>query len=225
MTDSLAPPALLLLAAGASSRLGRPKQLLPYQGQTLLRRAAETAAASGCRPLLLVSGALHDELLPEVAGLPFQVVRNEAWAEGLGSSVRAGMAALAALAEKPAFDAPLAAVLLMLCDQPLLTAAHLRQLIAVQRETQRAAVASAYAGTAGVPVVFGPAVFDRLRTLKGATGARQLLAQLSPAEVLTIDFPAGALDIDTPAQYQQLLSAVANPEGQAYPPPGPLPYA
>lgn len=201
------PSALLLLAAGASSRLGQPKQLLLYQGQTLLRRAAETAAASGCWPLLLITGCQHDKLLPEVAGLPFEIIRNENWAEGLSSSIRAGMAALA---ELPAFDKPEpAAVLLMLCDQPLLMAAHLRQLIALQHETRSPAVASTYAGTAGVPVVFGPTLFEQLRTLAGPTGARQLLAQLPLNQVLTVDFPAGAVDVDTPAHYQQLLAGGA----------------
>jgi molybdenum cofactor cytidylyltransferase len=194
---------LLLLAAGASTRLGQAKQLLPYEGQTLLRRAAETAVASGCQPLVLVTGALYEELLTEVAGLPFEVVRNDAWAEGMGSSIRAGMAALAELI---APENPLSAVLVMLCDQPLLTADHLQKLLARQRETGRAAVASAYAGTLGVPVVFGPALFDRLGQLHGAKGAGPLLASLRPDEVGQVDFPNGVVDVDTPAQYQQLLN-------------------
>ncbi|WP_375417547.1 NTP transferase domain-containing protein [uncultured Hymenobacter sp.] len=207
-TPATVPPALLLLAAGASVRLGQPKQLLAYRGQTLLRRAAETAAAAGCRPLVLVTGALHEELLPEVAGLPFLVARNAQWAEGLGASVRAGMAALAAYppSATAAAEGPPPAVLLLLCDQPLLTAAHLQALLRVQHETGRVAVASAYAGTAGVPVVFGSALFERLRTLSGAAGAQQLLASLPPSELATIDFPAGAVDVDTPAQYAQLLA-------------------
>ena len=197
------PPALLLLAAGASTRLGQPKQLLMYEGKTLLRRAAETAVASGCHPVLLVTGALHDELLPEVAGLPLVVVRNERWAEGMGSSIRAGMAALAADAAPHSLPS---AVLVMLCDQPLLTADHLQNLLARQQETGRAAVASAYAGTLGVPVVFGPALFDQLSQLHGAKGAGPLLASLRPDEVEQVDFPNGVVDVDTPAQYQQLLN-------------------
>lgn len=209
-TAPAAPPALLLLAAGASARLGQPKQLLLYQGQTLLRRAAETAAATGCRPLVLVTGALHEALLPEVAGLPFIVTHNAQWAEGMGASVRAGLAALAAGSPgAPAAAGAPAAVLLMLCDQPLLAAAHLGELLRVQRETGVAAVASAYAGTVGVPAVFGPALFERLRTLRGASGARQLLAALPPAALLTVDFAAGTVDVDTPAQYQQLLRGEA----------------
>lgn len=196
------PPALLLLAAGVSSRLGQPKQLLRYEGQTLLRRAAETAVASGCQPLVLVTGALHEELLPEIAGLPFEVVRNDAWAEGMGSSIRAGMTALARIT---ALQKPLSAVLLMLCDQPLLTAGHLRELIARQRETGRAAVASAYAGTMGVPAVFGSALFEQLSTLGGSKGAGPLLASLPLDQVATLDFPTGEADIDTMAQYELLL--------------------
>ena len=206
MSSPTAPPALLLLAAGASTRLGQPKQLLPYQGRTLLRRAAETAAATGCRPLVLVTGAAHGALLPEVAGLPFVVAHNAQWAEGMGSSVRAGMAALAAAYPPFGAEGPPAAVLLMLCDQPLLTVAHLRELLRVQGATGRAAVASAYAGTVGVPVAFGPALFGQLRTLSGAGGARALLASLPPAELATVAFAGGAVDVDTPAQYRQLLA-------------------
>lgn len=194
---------LLLLAAGASTRLGRPKQLLPYHGRTLLRHAAEIAAASGCQPLVLVTGALHEELLPEVAGQPFEVVRNEAWTEGMGSSIRAGMAALTRLTGP---ENPLSAVLFMLCDQPLLTADHLRQLLARQRATGVLAVASAYAGTLGVPVVFGAPLFTQLSKLTGTKGAGPLLASLRPDEVERVDFPDGVADVDTAAQYQQLLN-------------------
>lgn len=212
MSHSTVPPALLLLAAGASARLGQPKQLLPYQGRTLLRRAAETAAATGCRPLVLVTGAAHEALLPQVAGLPFVVAHNAQWAEGMGSSVRAGMAALDAAYPPLGAQVRPAAVLLLLCDQPLLTAAHLRELLRVQRETGRAAVASAYAGTVGVPVAFGPALFGRLRALSGAGGARALLASLPPAELASIAFADGAVDVDTPAQYRQLLAGGPLPD-------------
>ena len=82
---------LILLAAGGSARLGHPKQLLPYKGRTLLRHAAEVAAAAGCEPLVLVTGALHEELLPEVKDLPFYVVRNEDWAQGMSTSIQAGL--------------------------------------------------------------------------------------------------------------------------------------
>ena len=93
--------------------MGRPKQLLPYRGRTLLRHAAETAVASGCGPIVLVTGALNEALAAEVAGLPIQAVHNSDWETGMASSIRAGLAAVEAAQPR--------AVLIMLSDQPHLT--------------------------------------------------------------------------------------------------------
>ena len=188
--------ALLLLAAGASTRMGRPKQLLPYQGRTLLRHAAETAAATGCAPLVLVTGALHDELVAEVAGLPIRPVHNPEWATGMASSIRAGLGALT--------EAPPAAVLIMLTDQPLVTPELLRQLIARQQHTQAPIVAAAYGDTLGVPAVFAAALLPELMLLQGQAGAGRLIASRGAA-VGRVPFPAGLLDVDTPAQYAALV--------------------
>ena len=207
------PVGLLLLAAGSSARLGRPKQLLPYRGRSLLRHAATVAAAAGCHPNVLVTGALHETLLPEVAGLGFEVTHNNRWASGMGSSIRAGLAALEALAGPersapnpaalPALPAPpLAAVLVMLCDQPLLTPDILTALLAQFRATGQPVVASAYGGTRGVPAVFGRAVFPALRALSGPAGARDLLRAY--AHLPAVPFPAGVVDVDTAAQYEAL---------------------
>jgi molybdenum cofactor cytidylyltransferase len=190
------PVALLLLGAGASTRMGQPKQLLPYKGQTLLRHAAETAAASGCAPRVLVTGALHSELLPEVAGLDFSVVRNDAWASGMGSSIAAGLTAL------ETHHPDLAAVVVMLCDQPLLTADIIQQLKQQFFSTSQPVVATAYAGIRGVPALFSRATFAELKTLAGAAGARDLLRRY--AHLPTVAFAGGALDVDTAAQYAAL---------------------
>ncbi|MGI4833579.1 MAG: nucleotidyltransferase family protein [Janthinobacterium lividum] len=196
--DPTATVGLILLAAGSSSRLARPKQLLPYQGHTLLRHAAEVAVASPCRPLVLVTGALHDELLPEVAELPFHVVRNDAWADGMGGSIAAGLAELETAAEGPRVDA----VVVMLCDQPLVSDETIGALIVQFQATGQPVVASAYAGTQGVPALFGREVFAQLLALRGASGARELLQQYN--HLPTIDFPGGATDVDTEAQYAAL---------------------
>ena len=196
--DQLATVGLLLLAAGSSSRLARPKQLLPYQGQTLLRHAAEVAAASPCRPLVLVTGALHDELLPEIEGLPFHVVRNDAWADGMGGSIATGLQELESALEVHNVDA----LVVMLCDQPLLTPEIIGELIVQFQATRQAVVASSYAGTQGVPALFGREVFPQLLALRGAAGARELLQQY--AHLPTVDFPGGATDVDTEAQYAAL---------------------
>jgi len=196
--DPTASVGLLLLAAGSSSRLARPKQLLPYQGHTLLRHAAEVATASPCRPLVLVTGALHDELLPEIEGLPFHVVRNDAWADGMGGSIAAGLQELESAFEVHNVDA----VVVMLCDQPLLTPEVIGELIVQFQATGQPVVASAYAGTQGVPALFSREIFPQLLELRGAAGARELLQQY--AHLPTIAFPGGATDVDTEAQYAAL---------------------
>jgi molybdenum cofactor cytidylyltransferase len=188
--------ALLLLAAGASTRMGRPKQLLPYRGRTLLRHAAETAVASGCAPIVLVTGALHEALVADVAGLPVQAVHNPAWETGMASSIRVGLKAVQA--------AQPAAVLIMLSDQPLLTPELLRHLVLAQQQTQAPIVAAAYGDALGVPAVFAAAVFPELLQLQGPAGAGRLIAGYGAA-VGRVPFPAGLLDVDTPAQYAALL--------------------
>lgn len=217
-TDSATavPVALILLAAGASARMRQPKQLLYYQGKTLLRRAAETAAATGCQPLVLVTGALHDPLVAEVEGLPFLTTHNADWATGMGSSIRAGLAALEKAPQPPS------AVVIMLCDQPLLTSALLLQLIEQQQLSQAPVVAAAYGGTLGVPAVFSAATFPALRQLGGAQGARQLIASYG-SSVGSVPFPGGIFDMDTPDQYAALLEnnaseqAAEDPDSQAEP--------
>ncbi|GAB2706047.1 4-diphosphocytidyl-2C-methyl-D-erythritol kinase [Hymenobacter frigidus] len=188
--------ALLLLAAGASTRMGRPKQLLPYHGRTLLRHAAETAVSAGCAPIVLVTGALHDELLAEIVGLPILAERNPDWETGMASSIRAGLAAVAAAAPR--------AVLVMLTDQPLVTPELLQQLIVQQQATQAPIVAAAYGETLGVPAIFDKSLLPELLKLQGAQGAGRLIARLGAA-VGQVAFPAGLLDVDTPAQYTALL--------------------
>ncbi len=194
------PVALLLLAAGASTRMGQPKQLLPYRGRTLLRHAAETAVATGCAPIVLVTGALHETLVAEVAGLPIQAIHNAGWETGMASSIRAGLAAIA--------ETRPAAVLIMLSDQPLVTPELLRKLIARQQQTHATIVAAAYGDTLGVPAVFDQSVLADLRKLQGAQGANRLIASLGAA-VGRVPFPAGLLDVDTPEQYAALLARQA----------------
>ena len=195
--DSSGPVALLLLAAGASTRMGRPKQLLPWQGRTLLRHAAETAVASGCAPIVLVTGALHQELVAEVAGLPVQDVRNEGWESGMASSIQTGLAVVALAQPR--------AVLIMLTDQPLVTPELLRQLVARQQQTQAPIVAAAYGDTLGVPAIFAQSMLPELLQLQGQQGAVRLIARYGAA-VGQAAFPAGLLDVDTPEQYAALLA-------------------
>ena len=192
--------AVILLAAGASSRLGEPKQLLRYQGQSLLRRAAETAvAAAAGAPVVVVTGALHAELLPELAGLPLLPVRCPRWALGMGASLKTGLAALENAA------GAWSAVVVMLCDQPLVTPALLAELAVAAGRHRRPIAATRYGDTCGAPVRFAAGVLPLLREIADAAGAAHLLRQ-HPELVATVPFAAAAVDVDTPAQYAALLA-------------------
>lgn len=192
--------AAVVLAAGASSRMGRPKQLLAFRGQSLLRRAARVALEAGRNPVAVVLGAEAARVRPELAGLAVTVAVNPDWEDGPGTSVRLGLAAVEA--------ADPDAVLFLLCDQPLVDAEHLCRLLAEFRVSGRPMVASAYAGVVGVPALFARECFAALRSLPPAAGARQLLSR-NPDAVTAVPFPAGAVDLDTPADYEQLTKEVA----------------
>jgi xanthine/CO dehydrogenase XdhC/CoxF family maturation factor/CTP:molybdopterin cytidylyltransferase MocA len=194
--------AIIILAAGASTRMGRPKQLLTYDGRTFLRNAAEMAVASVCRPIIVILGANADRLHSEIGGLPVQPVVNERWAEGLGSSIRAGVEALERCDREEAAEA----VVLMLCDQPFVTAAVIDELVTAYRSSGKRLIASEYGGTMGVPALFGREYFAELAALSGAAGAKQIIA-VHASEVVRVPFPNGATDIDTPEDYVALQSS------------------
>jgi molybdenum cofactor cytidylyltransferase len=175
--------AAVVLAAGASTRLGEAKQLVMLGGETLLERAVRVAREAGCLPVVVVVGAEYVRVLgTNVLGDAVPVI-NEEWEEGMASSIRLGVRAL----EFAARDAE--GVLLMTCDQPAVTVKHLRRLM-----TRAEVKASRYAGRNGVPAFFPKKYFPTLMELKGDVGARGLLAE-APYEELE----NGELDVDTAA--------------------------
>ncbi len=197
--DSIPLPTILL-AAGASTRLGQPKQLLQltaFGGETLLDHAVAVARASGAAPIFVVLGAHAEKIILECELLDCILVRNEEWAEGMASSLRAGIAAV--LENAPAASG----AMVLVCDQPGLSVEHLGNLLdAHQADTDRIA-ASRYAGRTGVPVIFPRRLFPALLALQGDHGARALLQQAGTT-VHAIDFPGGELDLDSPEDLQRL---------------------
>jgi len=173
--------AAVILAAGASTRLGQPKQLVTLSGETLLERAIRVAAGAECAPIIIVLGASHAEILAAVQLGDALSVINDQWLEGVASSIRLGVSELQLVAK----DAE--GVLLMTCDQPAVTAAHLRLLIFEDQVR-----ASRYAGRNGIPAYFPRKHFAELMGLTGDAGARTLLAHAHSE-----DLPHGELDIDT----------------------------
>lgn len=192
---------VVILAAGASTRMGTPKQLLPLQGRSFLRQAAETALASVCQPIIVVLGAYAEQLRQEVENLPVQVVENLRWAEGMSSSVWAGVAALDATPDK------ISAVVLTLCDQPFVSAQVINQIVEAYHVTGKPIVASEYAGTLGVPALFSRTFFSELKALRRGEGAKQVITKHAH-EVFGVPFPEGAIDIDTPKDYEQFQSMI-----------------
>lgn len=188
---------LILLAAGASSRLGRPKQLLIYHGQTLLQYSLQTALASRAHPVMVVLGANAGTLHRGIKDGNVQVVVNAHWQEGMATSIGCGIKNITEMA--PAIEG----IILMTCDQPYVTVTLLDELIAVHRKTGKQIVACGYDNTFGPPVFFHQTLFDELLRLKGDIGARSIIRQ-HPDRVAIIPFPEGAFDVDTAADYERI---------------------
>lgn len=188
------PISAIVLAAGASLRLGRPKQLVEFEGETLLHRTIRLAREAGADPVLAVLGAHFESIAATVPRDHAVLVHNDQWQTGMASSIRAGLRALDSLAP----EAP--AVLLLTCDQPRLTDGHLRNLLAIENTT---IAASLYSGARGIPAVFPRSLFPALAALQGDKGARSILAQ-PPCPLVEIEFPGGEVDIDLPADLDRL---------------------
>ncbi len=192
---------ILVLAAGAAVRMGRPKQLLPYRGHSLLLHAVAVALDTPYRPVCVVLGAHATRLAEEIRHLPVLPVTHERWEAGMGSSIRAGIEAV--LAAKP----DLAGIVIMLCDQPLLTHETIHRLVEAARTTHRSIAASRYGGAVGVPAFFSADCFSRLCSLSDAEGAKSLIREYAPRTEV-IDVPEAALDIDMPEDYARLIDPV-----------------
>lgn len=195
----------VILAAGASTRMGTPKQLLEFDGRPLLLRAIDAALASTVWPVVVVLGAHAAQIRPLLARLPVLVAETPEWSEGMAASIRAGVTMLRQ------FSRALDGTVVALCDQPAFSAAVIAQLVAAQRTTGRSIVAARYSGRHGAPALFLREHFATLAHLTGEFGARDLL-NADPARVTGVDLPALAIDLDTPADLAALrLSHAGSP--------------
>ena len=192
------PVPAIILAAGASRRLGQPKQLLSCRGETLLNRAIRVAEESGASPVLAVLGAHSPDIAASIQSPTAIKVHNDHWQLGMSTSIHAALRALDAIALHPP------GVLLMSCDQPRLTADHLRSLLAAfAAHASPIIVASSYAEILGVPAIFPRETFPQLLAVQGDKGARSIIER-APCPVLPIAFEGGDIDIDSPKDISML---------------------
>lgn len=188
---------VVILAAGSSSRLGTPKQILMYKGQTLLQHAVSAANNSGCKPIVLVLGANSEAILMQAQDSHVSIIHNADWQQGMSTSIHLG---ITELQKTPGIDS----AIIMLCDQPFVDDVLLNNILQKYQKSHKGIIACTYNNTLGVPVLFEKKYFDQLLLLKGNDGAKKLLSAYAD-DIAVVDFVKGAVDIDTIGDYEGLV--------------------
>lgn len=186
--------AAIILAAGASSRLGHPKQLLMHRGKTLLQHTIDEALAAGSHPVIVVLGAAFEIIAATIKNAQVLIIENKDWKSGIGTSIRAGIHQLNSI--EPGVNA----AWLLLCDQPYVTSRLLLDMQTLANCTAKKIVACAYSDTLGVPLLVDRSYFDKLLALPDDMGAKVLLAVYRD-DIASLPFAEGAIDIDTVEDY------------------------
>lgn len=189
---------IIILAAGNSSRLGKPKQLLQYNGYTLLRNTIIQAKLVPDSAVIVVTGAYKKNIDEELAYTAAKIVYNPEWETGMASSIAIGLQQLRL------HNPQIKTCIVTVCDQPFLTAQVFKDLVDQYKISGKGIIASAYADTLGTPVLFGSNYFEELENLSGHEGARKLI-QLYIDDVAFVAFERGAIDIDTIEDYNNLI--------------------
>ncbi len=189
--------AAIVLAAGNSSRLGRPKQLVLYRGQTLLTHTTTEIGKAGLDPVVVVTGAFHAAVSEVLRGQALDILFNPAWETGMASGIVCGLSHLLM------GHSDVAAVIISVCDQPYISSGLLLQLINAHVASGKGIVACTYADDMGTPVLFAHAYFQQLLKLSGSEGAKKILRQ-HLADLALVNFPDGHIDIDTAEDLQHL---------------------
>jgi molybdenum cofactor cytidylyltransferase len=198
MTQEPRSAAAIILAAGRSARMGSHKLLLPFKGRPLVRWVVEAALASGAAPVIVVVGHGGERVRAALPDGRLIAILNPSYAEGMSTSLKIGLAATPKEVE---------GALIVLGDQPLITTNIINTLIAESSAAPDAIIAASYQGRQGNPVLFPRQYFAELEAVTGDAGGRSLLARYPERiRLVEIDDAQAGLDIDTPAEYQALLS-------------------
>ncbi len=189
--------AILILAAGASKRMGSIKQLLPWAETTLLGNAIAMAQSSKANKTIVVLGANASVIAAQLPDKEVQFIKNENWASGMGSTIATGIECLLKNGE------PYEAVLITLADQPLIDTRYLNLMIDTANKVNKGIVATAYGDRAGVPALFGRPYFKTLMALGAEQGAKEVLIRFK-SDIFMLDPGDKSLDIDTKEDYEAI---------------------
>jgi molybdenum cofactor cytidylyltransferase len=184
---------IVILAAGTSSRMGKPKQLLPWKNTTLIRNVVDIALQSDIGPVAVVLGSSADLIFPELATCPVHVIHNELYPLGQGTSLHAGTR----FAIRSEWDG----VIFMVCDQPEIEASDLQKIYETALSDHTVLVAARYADTVGVPAYFDSTLFKRLLQVPVNQGAKSIFKELE-MDLKEVSVPNAILDLDTMAEYE-----------------------
>lgn len=184
----------IILAAGESSRFGSPKQLAGWQENNLLQHTINITESFFDKNIIVVLGANAELIQSRLDKSDVTIETNNDWQSGISSSIQAGIKALPDDTE---------AVMILLCDQPLLEKSSLKKLISLWQQQRNSIVASEYQDTVGVPAIFPAAFFSQLEALQGDKGAKQLLISMKE-RLLTVSVPEASIDIDTQNDFNNL---------------------
>lgn len=193
--------AVVILAAGESSRMRQAKQLLPWGTSTLLGNAINEALQSNSEKVYVVLGAKADTIQKQINSTDVIWILNKNWKKGMGSSISSAINYLVHLKTN------YAGILIMLCDQPLMDADYINKMISTFKRTSKGIVATAYKQSYGAPVLFDKKYLEDLSNLEGNIGAKKVIANNSKS-VVTINPYGKEKDLDTMEEYQQALKDI-----------------
>ena len=193
----------IILAAGSSSRMGQSKQMLEVNGETLLRKTVQTVLTTPIQHIVVVLGANEINHRDSLSGLAIDIIVNHRWSNGMGTSIKAGMEFLSR-------TGGIDAVVIFVCDQPLLSAEVILGLISEYQTSGKQIVASSYSHSAGVPAIFDKSLFNALLDLPDEHGAKKIIER-DISETALVPFAGGEIDLDTMEEYKKFVDGRIHP--------------
>jgi molybdenum cofactor cytidylyltransferase len=192
---------IIILAAGSSTRMGEPKQLMMYKNKTFLQHIIGEAKNANLEPVICVTGYESDLITQSISVMDVDIVYNENWTEGMGTGIAAGI--------KRLLLTDVNSVILAVSDQPHVSSELFGKMQQLKEKSGKGIIACSYANTLGTPVLFGKHYFNDLTSLSGNEGAKKIL-QLNMTDVCSVEFEKGSIDIDTKQDYEKLISETRN---------------